>query len=304
MVDSVINTKGVIGADSIGRHNGMIVLNAATGGSKPAGAPAQTIKLAGTISAAGKHRGTTGGTIVVSGEHIKLANAKIDASGRRGGGKVLIGGDWGGGHPDMSLVTNASAKLENYTIATATTVSVDANDHDQRLGDRARQRRQGGAVVRQPDHLRRHDPRQGRHAERRRRVRRDRRATASSPSPATSMPARRAGAAGTLLLDPQDLLISRGLPGGSNCMDPAQIETQLATQNVVIATNPQLEGNGDIFALGGSITWSSNNSLTLSAFRDINIGAFTIQNTASGNLVLRADNTGSGTGTVNFAFAR
>ena len=76
VVDSVINTKGVIRADSIGRHNGMIVLNAATGGSKPAGAPAQTIKLAGTISAAGKHRGTTGGTIVVSGEHIKLANAK------------------------------------------------------------------------------------------------------------------------------------------------------------------------------------------------------------------------------------
>ena len=82
VVDSVINTKGVIRANSIGRHNGMIVLNAATGGSKPAGAPAQTIKLAGTISAAGKHRGTTGGTIVVSGEHIKVANAKIDASGR------------------------------------------------------------------------------------------------------------------------------------------------------------------------------------------------------------------------------
>ena len=107
VVDSVINTKGVIRADSIGRHNGMIVLNAATGGSKPAGAPAQTIKLAGTISAAGRHRGTTGGTIVVSGEHIKVANAKIDASGRRGGGKILIGGDWGGGHPDLSLVTNA-----------------------------------------------------------------------------------------------------------------------------------------------------------------------------------------------------
>jgi hypothetical protein len=55
---------------------------------------------------------------------MKVANAKIDASGRRGGGKILIGGDWGGGHPDLSLVTNQSAKLENFTIATA---SVDAN---------------------------------------------------------------------------------------------------------------------------------------------------------------------------------
>ena len=144
VVDSVINTKGVIRANSIGRHNGMIVLNAATGGSKPAGAPAQTIKLAGTISAAGKHRGTTGGTIVVSGEHIKVANAKIDASGRRGGGKVLIGGDWGGGHPDLSLVTNASAKLENYTIATATTVSVDAKTT---INASATGRGNGGKVV-------------------------------------------------------------------------------------------------------------------------------------------------------------
>ena len=43
VVDSVINTSGVIKANSIGQHNGMIVLSAATGASKPAGAPAQTI---------------------------------------------------------------------------------------------------------------------------------------------------------------------------------------------------------------------------------------------------------------------
>jgi hypothetical protein len=73
----------------------MIVLSAATGGSKPAGAPAQTIKISGTLSAAGKKKGTEGGTIVVSGEDIKLASARVDASGRAGGGKVLIGGDWG-----------------------------------------------------------------------------------------------------------------------------------------------------------------------------------------------------------------
>src|SRR3977135_2551493 len=100
VVDSVINTRGVIRADSIGHRNGMIVLNAATGGSKPAGAPAQNIKLSRTISAGRKPDGTSGGTVVVSGEHIKLANAKIDASGRRGGGQVRIARDWGGGHPD------------------------------------------------------------------------------------------------------------------------------------------------------------------------------------------------------------
>ena len=171
VVDSVINTKGVIRADSIGRHNGMIVLNAATGGSKPAGAPAQTIKLAGTISAAGRHRGTTGGTILVSGEHIKLANAKVDASGRRGGGKVLIGGDWGGGHPDLSLVNNAERQARKLHHRDRDHGERRRQDDDQRLGDRARQRRQGRPVVRQPDHLRRHDPRERRRRKRRWRVR-------------------------------------------------------------------------------------------------------------------------------------
>src|SRR6267154_3273428 len=54
VVDSVINNTGVIEANSIGTRNGMIVLSAATGASKPAGAPTQTVKLAGQISAAGK----------------------------------------------------------------------------------------------------------------------------------------------------------------------------------------------------------------------------------------------------------
>src|SRR5262249_59908839 len=86
VVDSVINTSGVIKANSIGHRNGMIVLSAATGGTKPQGAPAQTIKISGTLSAAGKRKGTEGGTILVSGEHIKLTNARVDASGRAGGG--------------------------------------------------------------------------------------------------------------------------------------------------------------------------------------------------------------------------
>ena len=263
MVDSVINTKGVIRADSIGRHNGMIVLNAATGGSKPAGAPAQTIKLAGTISAAGRHRGTTGGTIVVSGEHIKVANAKIDASGRRGGGKILIGGDWGGGHPDLSLVTNASAKLENFTIATATTVSVDANAHDQRLGDRARPRRQGGAVVRQPDHLRRYHPRQGRSEKRRRRIRGD-----VEPRAARLHRQRQcwraAGQGGHAAAR------SRG-HFDQTPLRPHAISNSLANNDVTITTNPNIsDGNGDIeLREGAHVTWNANTTLTLSAYHDI-----------------------------------
>src|ERR1019366_8895183 len=99
VVDSVINTTGVIEANTIGTHNGMIVLSAATAATKPAGAPTQTVKVSGTLSAAGKAAGTQGGTIQVTGENIQVTGAKIDAYGAAGGGTVLIGGDTGGGNP-------------------------------------------------------------------------------------------------------------------------------------------------------------------------------------------------------------
>src|SRR5262247_4020582 len=150
VVDSVINTSGVIKANSIGKHNGMIVLSAATGASKGAGAPTQTIKVSGTLSAAGKKKGTTGGTIVVSGEDIQFVNAMVDASGSAGGGKVMIGGDWAGGNPASGLVNNQSAKLENFLIPTATTVSVDAGTT---INASARDSGNGGKVILWSDQL-------------------------------------------------------------------------------------------------------------------------------------------------------
>src|SRR5215470_11086197 len=50
VVDSVINTSGVIEANSVGMRNGQIVLSAATAGTKGVGAPTQTIKIAGKLS--------------------------------------------------------------------------------------------------------------------------------------------------------------------------------------------------------------------------------------------------------------
>src|SRR6478735_5265019 len=298
VVDSVINTKGVIRADSIGRHNGMIVLNAATGGSKPAGAPAQTIKLAGTIAAAGRHRGTTGGTIVVSGEHIKVANAKIDASGRRGGGKILIGGDWGGGHPDLSLVTNQSAKLENFTIATATTVSVDAKST---INASATGHGHGGKVVLWSDNqttfagtiLAKGGAKGGDGGF----------VETSSHGKLAFTGNVNAGAprgrAGTLLLDPEDILIDSAAA--------TAISNSLANNDVTITTNPNISGNGDIELRGGAhVTWTANTKLTLSAFHDIifqpgsSISNGTTSTPGAGNLILRADNSGTGSGTVIF----
>jgi filamentous hemagglutinin family protein len=126
VVDSVINNTGFIEANTIGTHNGVITLGAATATSKPAGAPTQTVKVSSTLSAAGNANGTTGGTVVVTGENIEVSGATINASGSSGGGAVLIGGDWGGGHPIAGLFSNPSAYLEPFTVPTASTSSIDA----------------------------------------------------------------------------------------------------------------------------------------------------------------------------------
>jgi hypothetical protein len=114
------------------------------------------------------------------------------------------------------------------------------------------------------------------------------------------------GKAGTLLLDPADFYIRSSCDGpcGPSEMEASTVSSLLQSQNVVIATdnNPALNGNGDLF-VQASINWSSNNSLTLNAYRDINIYDYspvTITNTGGGSLVLRADSTGTGVGKVNF----
>ena len=53
------------------------------------------------------------------------------------------------------------------------------------------------------------------------------------------------------------------------------------------------------------VTWGTPTTLTLSAYHDISfLQGSTVANTGAGHLVLRADNTGTGSGTVNFLPAR
>jgi len=317
VVDSVINTTGVIEANSIGTRNGMIVLGAATGSSKPAGAPTQTVKVSGQISAAGKDKGTSGGTVVITGENIALAGASIDVSGAAGGGKALIGGDTGGGKVNPAAGSVAQAALEGFAIPSATTLSVDAKSV---INASATGSGNGGKVVLWSDQqtsfagtilakggLTGGD---GGFAE------------VSSHGQLAfagivdlSAPK---GQTGTLLLDPYDVVIcqadcrqnisnSSGVfsPTGSpSYLDAVTLQTALASANVLVTTGGVGSTGTEAgnITVGANLTWSSNNSLTLSAYNSIifNSGA-TISNTGAGNLFLRADNSGSGSGTVSFA---
>src|SRR5258705_487495 len=144
VVDSVINTRGVIRADSIGHRNGMIVLAAATGANKPAGAPAQTIKISGTLSAAGKDRGTSGGTqggdggFVETSSHGQLAfTGNVNAGAPRGiPGALLL-------DPEDILIDNAAATAISNSLAN-NDVTITTNPNISGNGDIALR---GGAHV-------------------------------------------------------------------------------------------------------------------------------------------------------------
>src|SRR6202022_568895 len=82
------------------------------------------------------------------------------------------------------------------------------------------------------------------------------------------------GKAGTLLLDPADFYIVRmlgELPTGASVMTNTQIQTLLASQNVVIATNNAANPysqNGDIF-VNAPLGRNTGYSLSLEPYRNL-----------------------------------
>lgn len=122
VVDSVINTSGVIEANSVASTGGKIILGAATAGTKAVGSPKQVVRVSGKVSAAGKKASEKGGTVQITGEAALLSKATIDASGGAGGGKILVGGDYKGGE----RIADAPVAYEDYLIPTADYVYLDS----------------------------------------------------------------------------------------------------------------------------------------------------------------------------------
>jgi filamentous hemagglutinin family protein len=83
VLDSAINTSGVVRATSFVARPGEIVLEGGDG----------AVRVAGTLDASGRAPGATGGTVKVLGAEVALnPGSSIDVSGDAGGGTALVGG--------------------------------------------------------------------------------------------------------------------------------------------------------------------------------------------------------------------
>ncbi len=295
VVDSVINNSGVIEARTVGTRNGKIVLGAPTAGTKLAGASTQTVRLSGKLDVSGRRAGQTGGTVQVTGENIEVVNATVDATGRAGGGRVLIGGDTGGGHSHWAVGQIAKAALETAPVATASTVSVDVWST---IDASAKDAGDGGKVIVWADGtttyggtiLAKGGAGGG-----------DGGFVEVSGHQSLSYyglvnTSAVAGRNGTLLLDPVNAYID--VNAGPGVITVAAVQAALANGDLIVTTGYAGDQPGDL-TVAAPITWSTGNALGLLAHRNIHVNA-NVTSTGGGEVALLADQEGTGTGTVTF----
>ncbi|AXA66802.1 YDG domain-containing protein [Pseudomonas oryzihabitans] len=290
---SVVNNTGIVQARSVQNVNGTIVLEAGSAG---------TTTNDGTLDVAGVAAGQHGGSAKVLGGTVNLtANSRIDASGDTGGGSALIGGNFKG--------LGSEQRATNTTVAAGSRIEADARSngnggqvavwsdgatrfdgHISARGGRASGN--GGSVETSGKHL----------------------TIGSNASVATLAPN---GQTGDWLLDPDDFTVySDGNSTGD--IKDTDLTAALQSSNLTIKTGATTtcsagltctghSGNGDIILANGSLiggsSWTSGTTLTLSAYRNIELqGTANLDSaSATGNMILRSDNTGTGTGTVIFS---
>ncbi|KTT05017.1 filamentous hemagglutinin, partial [Pseudomonas oryzihabitans] len=287
---SVVNNTGIVQARSVQNVNGTIVLEAGSVG---------TTTNDGMLDVAGAATGQHGGSAKVLGGTVNLtANSRIDASGDTGGGSALIGGNFKG--------LGSEQRAANTTVAAGSRIEADARSsgnggqvavwsdgatrfdgHISARGGSASGN--GGSVETSGKHL----------------------TIGSNASVATLAPN---GQTGDWLLDPNDFTIySDGFSTGD--IKDTDVTTALQSSNLTIKTGASTtcnagltctghSGSGDIILANGALigggNWTSGTTLTLSAYRNIELqGTANLDSgSATGNMVLRSDNTGTGTGTV------
>ncbi|MBL8488415.1 MAG: filamentous hemagglutinin N-terminal domain-containing protein, partial [Rhodocyclaceae bacterium] len=279
----VIDAGGTLDASAaVVGEGGRIYLKAAEG-----------VRVAGTLAATGER----GGSITVLGREVDLAGtASLDASGRTGGGTLLVGGDARGANPDVpnaafsTVAAGASLRADAGERGDGGKVVVWADDTTLMAGSiSARGGGKGG---------------DGGFAEvsGKRRLQMDGHADLTAP----------AGRTGTLLMDPGAISVTTGANNAATgTVNNTWLGTQLNSSHLELATSNDAystSGATQNISISAPVTWSTGNTLTLTAGNNISIGA-AITSTGGG-LTLAAGGTrsisapvdlGGGTLTLNGA---
>jgi filamentous hemagglutinin family protein len=283
VLDTVINTSGIVRAGSIVERNGQIVID---------GGAAGTVQVSGTLAASGAGAGTAGGAVRVLGQRIALqGGANIDVSGDTGGGSALVGGDV---HGVGGVKTAAFTEVSQGAVINADALTSGDGGKvvvwaDQHTGFRGAISAKGGAAGGDGGF-----------------VETSGKKTLAFAGKVNTTAAR--GATGTLLLDPTDITISNApssagvaesggvvsAPNDSSNLSVGDLTGALTSSNIIVDTaSGRLQaGNIDVI---DAISWSNTNSLTLKANGHIAVSA-PITNTGSGGINLQAGgaiNTGS-----------
>ena len=312
-----VNVPGSIRANSVGLRNGRIVLGGGAGGRvRIAGrvrargrhhahggkvtVTGAAVHVSGKISTASKHG--KGGVVILAANDVKIgSHAKLDASGAIGG-TLLIGGDvHGGADPSADFSIQPVANAFTTTVAAGAVLKANGTNGDG-----------GNIVVWSNEHT----------------------TFAGQLSVAGvgghggfaevsshrlldftgSVDLAGSAGAGTLLLDPYNVIISNGTnnTGGSfagntnnSVIKVADLEDALSKGNVEVSTGSDGYQAGDI-TVSDPVSWSAN-TLTLVAHHSIMIDA-TLSASGGAGLTLTTNHGGGsggdlyfGGGSVNFA---
>ncbi len=284
VVHGAVNTSGLISTSSITSDGGSIILS---------GAGAVSVTGNGSLDVSSENG--KGGTVkVLGGTSALFDQASIDATGASSGGTVLVGGNY--------LGEGSEANADVTLMAPDAIIDASATDN----GD-------GGHVILWSDNytngwgtiLARGGSNGG-----------DGGFVETSSKDVLNFvgsvdAGASAGAGGTWLLDPGSITIADSgasgttfpagttvadgtatyTPGGTSTILTTNIESSLATNDVLIQTG---SGGGYNITVNGDIDWDSTHGLTLSAAADLTVNN-SIINTGSGAITLLAGQSAAGT---------
>ncbi|MFZ4125983.1 MAG: filamentous hemagglutinin N-terminal domain-containing protein, partial [Rickettsiales bacterium] len=300
LLASAIEVEGTLRAQTVQQKNGTIVISgmgqhAVTGNvasNKGKSPTLSNITLQANLDVSGKTISEQGGKIVVTADNITLKNGtNINANGASGGGIVRVGGEY--------LGQGTTPVARNLTMESGSVIQASATTQGH-----------GGEVILFSENTTRFDGI----------IRANAAGTGGNGGfvetsgkaflhidSGTVQAKATGGNAGNWLLDPADITITAATNSnitgatpftatatGSQVSAATIVGVLNGNTNVTVqTTNDAFAGNGDIF-VNSAINTTGTGALTLSAFRNIDVGAAITLN--GGALTLRSNNTGGAGG--------